>query len=241
MGMAGKDSAGKPGDFPDLLQAVSERQFALLTRLARFTLEGKLADPIVPVPLEDGDYVIYVAQEQSLRVRWISDFDALCHQGYLAFRWNRMSNGRLYSVTQAGIRAAKTQIGWQLPAAVLKRLESVEAEEDSSGRRNPKRQRELMGQMRLAGASLRRHISLIMAGPRVTDTILAVTQVERRLETGEAGLAHINRIVADIGAVLAEVVAAVEDAASGKQAAQALSVFGQWSHTVYELLDWWSA
>jgi hypothetical protein len=92
---------------------LTDQQEELLSTLVRLTFEGKLKDPIVPIPIKNGksnrlEYVLHLRETDSFRFTNISDLDALCDADLLSFRWNRSGIGKLYSLTKAAAEAVKS-------------------------------------------------------------------------------------------------------------------------------------
>lgn len=91
---------------------LTAEQEALLSTLVRLTKEGKLSDPIVPIPVKDSqsgrlEFVLHLKGENSFYFKSISDLDVFCDFGLMTFRWNRQGIGKLYSLTGAGTAAVE--------------------------------------------------------------------------------------------------------------------------------------
>ncbi|RMG97558.1 MAG: hypothetical protein D6706_08350 [Chloroflexi bacterium] len=97
---------------------LTARQKDLLRTLVALTQEGKLSDPIIPIPFgTPTQYAVYLRGAESFRFKHLSDLDALCDAGLLRFRWNRQGTGKLYTITQAGFTAVSTN--FSLPPSPL--------------------------------------------------------------------------------------------------------------------------
>jgi hypothetical protein len=93
---------------------LTEQQELLLSTLVHLINEGKLKDPIVPIPVRNGksgglEYVLHLRGADSFYFKNISDLDIFCDLGLMAFRWNRQGIGKLYSLTKLGQAAAENQ------------------------------------------------------------------------------------------------------------------------------------
>ena len=89
------------------MHRLKTRQRILWQKLMQFTREGKLKDPIVPVPFgHPTQFALYLSGEDSFKFKYISDLDALCDAGFMTFRWNRQGTGKLYSLVKAPETAA---------------------------------------------------------------------------------------------------------------------------------------
>ena len=85
-------------------------QKALLVQIVNYARQHKIGQTIVPIPAGPAEYAIYVREEPSLRLRRLSDLDALCAADVLSYRLNRMGNSKVYLLTKASFRAAER---WQ--------------------------------------------------------------------------------------------------------------------------------
>lgn len=86
----------------------------LLTTLVRLTNEGKLKDPIVPIPVRKGksgslEYVLHLRGEDSFHFQNIGDLDVFCNLGFMTFRWNRQGIGKLFSLTRAAATVVENE------------------------------------------------------------------------------------------------------------------------------------
>jgi hypothetical protein len=89
-------------------------QQQLLSTLVRLTNEGKLRDPIVPIPVGHGksgvlEYVLHLRGENSFSFKNVSDMDRFCELGLMTFRWNRQGIGKLFTLTGKAITAVENQ------------------------------------------------------------------------------------------------------------------------------------
>lgn len=98
---------------------LTSEQKTLLTTLVGFIEEGKLKEPLSPFPAGNPttEYVLYLKGEKSFKFKRISDLDSLCDFGLLRYRWNRLGNGRLYYITEAGATAVANN--FKAPLATL--------------------------------------------------------------------------------------------------------------------------
>jgi hypothetical protein len=93
---------------------LTPQQEHLLSTLVQLTNEGKLKDPIVPIPIRNGkngslEYVLHLRGADSYHFKNIGDMDIFCDLGLMAFRWNRQGIGKLYSLTKAATAAVENQ------------------------------------------------------------------------------------------------------------------------------------
>lgn len=98
--------------------SLTAEQQLLLSTLVRLTDEGKLRDPIVPIPVGRGEsgaleYVLHLRGENSYYFKNISDLDRFCELGLMTFRWNRQGIGKLFTLTGKAISAVESQ--FELP------------------------------------------------------------------------------------------------------------------------------
>jgi hypothetical protein len=100
--------------------SLTPTQLDLYLTLERLALKGRLFDPIIPIPVGASEYVIYVRGPENLRVRRISDLDALCEAGYLTYRLSRMGTTKHYHLplpkTKVPIKESAPSlynIGWR--------------------------------------------------------------------------------------------------------------------------------
>lgn len=94
----------------------AQQQF--LSTLVRLTNEGKLKDPIVPIPVQNGksgtlEYVLHLRGEDSFYFKNIGDLDIFCNMGFMTFRWNRQGIGKLFTLTQSAVSAVENE--FELP------------------------------------------------------------------------------------------------------------------------------
>lgn len=96
---------------------LTTEQKTLLRTLVGFIEASKLKEPIVPFPVgkPTTQFAIYLQGEDSFKFKRISDLDSLCDAGLLRYRWNRLGNGKLYYLTEAGITAVTSD--FQTPLA----------------------------------------------------------------------------------------------------------------------------
>lgn len=93
---------------------LTPEQELLLSKLVRLTNEGKLRDPIVPIPVgrsKSGnlEYVLHLRGEDSFYFKNVSDLDRFCELGLMTFRWNRQGIGKLFSLTHQAMKAAESE------------------------------------------------------------------------------------------------------------------------------------
>jgi hypothetical protein len=93
---------------------LTDQQKLLLSSLVHLTNEGKLKDPVVPIPVRNGksgslEYVLHLRGADSFYFKNISDLDTFCDLGLMVFRWNRQGIGKLYSLTRSASAAVDNE------------------------------------------------------------------------------------------------------------------------------------
>ncbi len=87
---------------------LTQRQKKLLYQLVDHQQNGRLHEPFGLIPIGASEYAIYLRYQTSMHVYWASDLDVLCVYGYLDYKWNRMSNAKLYSVSKTAQQLFKS-------------------------------------------------------------------------------------------------------------------------------------
>ena len=83
-------------------QKLTPEQIDLFCNLAKLKEEGRLFEPIRPIPVEAERYVVYLRGEQNFFFNDYGDIDALCAVGLVDYSLSRMGTAKLFSITKAG-------------------------------------------------------------------------------------------------------------------------------------------
>ncbi len=209
-----------------MYESVITRQRELLWNLVQYTFEGKLKETIAPVPLDSGDYAIYLRREKSFKIKWISDLDALCDQGFMTFRWNRMSNGKLYCLTDAGIQAA---LAISNKNASRKKPQLVVEEDRTPGA--------MLKKVRKMNPALRQALAKALPASEFIGISRAIARVIQLLESPQSEMSQINELLVPLGKRLFSSFAACQTISTGKEVAKAIAIFGEWSEAAYRYIE----
>ena len=215
-----------------LAEMIKSRQWDLLRMLVQYTFEGKLKDPIAPIPSSAGDYVIYLYGTKSLQLQWISDLDVLCKQGYLSYKWNRMSNGKLYSLTNAGIQAAMNQHQYPLNSfkqnMVEDRLEIMPATIQT-----PK---SVLKEIRSMNPQLRQALTKALPANDFVAISRTIAHIIQYLESANPTLPQLHHFLNLIGQQLVTALSNCTTIETSQHISRAFALFGDWSEQAVTLL-----
>ena len=81
---------------------LTPQQHALFFRLAQLDHDGSLFGKIIPIPISASQYVIYLSGTENMRIRQLSDLDALAEIGLLEYELSRMGTTKHYNVSSEG-------------------------------------------------------------------------------------------------------------------------------------------
>ncbi len=203
------------------------RQRNLLCELVDHKRHGRLPDLFGVVPARGADYVIYLRGRDSLRVTRLSDLDVLCEAGLLEQQWNRMSNARLYRVNKAAEQAVKS--GTIAPEKVIEGETSVTLPD----KRPPAALRQRADALR---STLKWRMAESMKGVELGEAVIRLGLVRDAYYRAAPDTAVIARTLDELGRQLMARFNTAVTAQEKSDASLTLAAFGEWAHTIYQML-----
>lgn len=214
---------------------LTQRQINLLYTLVDHQRNGRLTEPFGLVPINASESVIYIRQQSSMRLRHADDLDALCLNGYLDYTWNRLSNGRIYTVTKLAqlafksgeltVREEKTKS--QIPMLPINSNLSPEHQEYMS----------LLHEANHIRMVLKREMAVVLYGANLGDAIAEITAVQDLYYMVRPETAVIAQILQQIGGRLMAQFTTTDSIEDQLSAAQAVTTFGIWTRLIFQLLS----
>lgn len=191
-----------------------EAQKELLRTLVRLTQKGKIPTQIILIPATTlpSYYVVHIQGEPSLKIKHISDFDALCDAGLLTFHWNRFGNGKFYELTKAGFQAINDDFF---------QLEDY-PNGDVKG---------LLGEYEQLAQALRKLLPLVLQGQELADGVREWREVMEQVEGPRPDTYLLNIALKNFGQRLISRL----DHAPQKPVAKVLILFGEWVEVIGKL------
>lgn len=217
------------------IKQLTQRQINLLYVLVDHWQNGRLIEPFGLVPINASEYVIYVRQQSSMRLRHADDLDALCLNGYLEYSWNRLSNGKLYSVTKLARLAFKS--GQLVMRAEL--TESVAPVVVANNHLSPENQEymTLLAETNRVRMQLKREMTAVLYGTELGDAVAELTAVQDMYYMVRPETAVIAQTLHQIGSRLMAEFAAVDGVEDSLAVSQVLVTFGAWTRLIFQLLS----
>lgn len=194
-------------------------QVDLLEKLVMYAREGKLYDPIVPIPAGLHGFRIYVRQEDSLTIASLGDLDALVECGMLSFNFNRMGDGKIYHIE----KMAKMTVDPNLILADL----SLEEQQRKAWARLRRRFMDVARVLKLS-------LGQILQIDDLNAAIAELQSVKEQIDLKEPDLAVVREGLHRIGLLLAQGFREWEHSA---ETADLYQLFGEWSSLAIELVD----
>jgi len=212
---------------------LTQRQINLLHTLVDHQRNGRLIEPFGLVPVNVSEYVIYVRQRSSLRLRFADDIDALCHNGYLDHDWNRLSNGKVYTVTklaQLAFKSGELIMRQEKPALFI-------SPPSKNGHLSADAQSYmvLLDEVNKMRVVLKREMSLVLYGTNLGDAVAELTAVQDMYYMARPETAVIVQALHQIGERLMAQLPIVDTMEDRLAIAQAIATFGEWTHLVFQL------
>lgn len=200
-------------------QSLTPPQLKLLERLAFYFWQGKLYDPIVPIPRSTRNYAIYVRGEDSLILDSTKDLDALVDIGVLSWEFNRMGNGRMYVIDKAA-------------AKILDTFRMLEPQAVKG------KQAQAWSQERMRFTELSRSLKGALAGllgsRALEEAIMSLEVVKGEVHSAEPNPIRISEQLQTVGGAI---LTNFTDEERALATCNTLDIFTAWSRLAYQLLD----
>lgn len=194
-------------------------QVDLLEKLVAYHADGKLYDPIVPIPAGLFGYKIYVRKEESLSITSLSDLDALVACGMLRFNYNRMGDGKVYHMEKLGEVTIDPKM--ILPA------ESLEEQQRKAWARLRRRFMDI-------GRVLKLSLGQILGVDDLNAVVANLQVIKAQVDLLEPDSELVREHIQQMARLITKGFASWKHSA---ETADVLQLFGEWSGLAIELLD----
>ncbi len=220
---------------------LTQRQKKLLYQLVTHQINGRLDEPFGLVPTGAAEYAIYLRYQSRMRVYWASDLDVLCVYGYLDYKWNRMSNAKLYSVSKTArqlFKSGQLAINGQL-ATDEQLIEGRLRVQPFVSTAKPPIQRNRVSLLQSADASLvilKKDLGDILEGVVLGDAIAEITAVQDMYYMILPETAVIDHNLHHLSQRITNQLTTATTTRGKLAVTQALLSFSSWSHLIFQVL-----
>ena len=192
-----------------MMQNLTSAQIDLLCNLARLKQEGRLYEPIRPIPTEADQYVVYLRGNQNFFFKDFGDIDALCVVGLLDYDLTRMGTAKLFRVSKLGMTLYESG---ELSAEIA--LEQID-------------------HLHKATSELKIALGTMLAGEALSRALAEITFVESQL-----GATHRNHTRTQTALQrLHQMIGNRFHFVSLDEAVQASAAFGDWARILHNYLN----
>ncbi|MEJ2749112.1 MAG: hypothetical protein P8183_14580 [Anaerolineae bacterium] len=216
-----------------MTRQLTQRQKSLLYQLVEQQQCGQLREPFGLVPTGPSEYVIYLFSKPSMRLNWICDLDALCVLGYLEYRWNRLSNARLYRISKAAKLAFKSgELAFVSPE---KQLPTKNGHFDKFRANPPTDRLSLLRKAESVRVVLKHELGTILQGIALGDAIAEVIIIQDLYYMVTPNTTTLFQTLSQLGQRITTQIAAAETFAEKTAVTHTLATFSSWSYLISQL------
>lgn len=220
---------------------LTQRQKKLLYQLVDHQQNGRLLEPFGLIPTGASEYAIYLRYQTSMHVYWASDLDVLCVYGYLNYKWNRMSNAKLYSVSKTAqqlFKSGQLAINEQTSTKnqLLKDRLDIQPVILSAKPTIQHNRVSLLQAADVLHSIMKQELRGMLEGITLGDAIAEITAVQDMYYMILPETAVIDQNLHRLSQRITNQLAAATTTAGKLAAAQTLVSFSSWTHIIFQLL-----